>query len=152
MLFLLRLGCWLHSVSLTGGFLYGLPEILFDAALGWDQTSLTEPRMTSGRPEHLSLGPSGLPSWSWIGWKGCIMMSSSEPFEVISRTHGRTKQEISPTTDWFTSDDPNDRFPLKICSTWCRDRDNFADIGQPLPEGWSRCEASEAEDYGGIGL
>jgi hypothetical protein len=131
------------SRTFTGGFLYGLPEILFDAALGWDPVLLTKRRTKSDIDGHVSLGPSGLPSWSWIGWEGPFAMLSTEPYEIASKQKPNPRRrETSPLTEWCTSDQPDDPFPRKIRPTWLRDRDTFVDIGQPLPEGWSRYEAS----------
>jgi hypothetical protein len=45
------------SRTFTSGFLYGLPEIIFDAALGWDPVLLTKRRTKSDMDGHVSLGP-----------------------------------------------------------------------------------------------
>jgi hypothetical protein len=136
------------SRSFTGGFLYGLPESLFDAALGWDPVLLTNRRIRSSTPEHATLGPSGLPSWSWIGWEGPFAMLSTEPHEIASKQKPNPRrQETSPLTEWFTSDELDDPSPRRIRSTWLHDRDEFVDIGQPLLEGWSRHNSNDQYVY-----
>jgi hypothetical protein len=129
------------SRTFTGGFLYGLPEILFDAALGWDPVLLTKRRTSSKEAGHVKLGPSELPSWSWIGWEGPFAMLSTEPHEIASKQKPNPRRRgTSPLSEWFTSDDPDDPSPRRIWSTWLRDRDSFVDNRQPLLEGWSRHE------------
>ena len=127
------------SRTFTGGFLYGIPEMMFDAALGWDPTPVTTRRRKSDKPGHVTLGPSELPSWSWIGWEGSFKMRSTEPCEIASkRNPSLNRRETSPMVEWFTSDNPYDQSPRKIASTWLQDRDDFKDVGQPLLEGWDR--------------
>lgn len=134
------------SRTFTGGFLYGLPEILFDAALGWDPSFLTRRRKKSERSGHVELGPSALPSWSWIGWEGSFKMRSTEPCKIASKENPRpTRRETSPITEWFTSHTPNDQSPRKIVARWLQNRDRFEDVGQPLLEGWSRHDTGEAK-------
>lgn len=135
------------SRTFKGGFLYGLPEMMFDAALGWDPTPVTKRRLKSDKPGHVTLGPSELPSWSWIGWEGSFKMRSTEPCEIASkRNPSLNRRETSPLVEWFTSDDPNDQSPRKVASTWFQDRNDFKDTGQPLLEGWDRHKAKVVDN------
>lgn len=62
-----------------GGFLYGVPERLFEWGLCWtpdNATAEVRRRTPSTRPPESRLHPSELPSWSRVGWQGSIAMSS----------------------------------------------------------------------------
>lgn len=135
-----------YSRTFKGGFLYGLPEMLFDAALGWDSKRLMVRRRGNTDPSHVSLGPSALPSWSWMGWAGGFTLSSQEPCD-ISYMHRPTRsmREASPITDWYTSDSLEGQPRRKVNSTWLSDRDDFKDLGQALPEGWTRIAANDID-------
>lgn len=55
------------SQTFQGGFIHGLPELFFDAALLWQPESLAyDSTVSKHRPQA-----TGLPSWSWVGWHGC---------------------------------------------------------------------------------
>ncbi|KAI6766008.1 hypothetical protein HG530_007078 [Fusarium avenaceum] len=108
-----------------GGFLYGIPEMLFERGLG---------------PYDTQLIPSGLPSWSWLGWKGSVHPGYNEAIRVGG---GETIEESTPITEWYTSrspDDPPDRW-RRIKTTWYEKRDIYKDLTRPLPPGWVRHNA-----------
>jgi hypothetical protein len=52
-----------------GGFISGLPQMLFDAALLWQPYSPMRRRMPSSNTAKTT-GVVVLPSWSWVGWQG----------------------------------------------------------------------------------
>jgi hypothetical protein len=54
------------SRTFTGGFLYGLPEMMFDTALGWDAIGNMTKRVPS-QPGHRG---QDMPTWSWLSWRG----------------------------------------------------------------------------------
>lgn len=134
------------SRSFAGGFLYGIPENLFDRALGWrpfwPHTTLAR-RRPSNRPSHLNFASSGLPSWSWVGWKGLVTLG-----DETARINHRSSSisETIPITRWYTGESPttapHDR--REIQSSWYKQRSGWkkstADLDSPLPAGWSRHE------------
>lgn len=133
------------SRSFTGGFLYGIPETFFDRAIGWrpfwPHTVLTR-RKPSDRPSHLNFA-SGLPSWSWVGWKGLVTLG-----DEAARINHRSPSisETLPITQWYTgvspTTAPHDR--REIRSSWYQERSGWkksaADPTLPLPAGWTRHE------------
>lgn len=131
------------SRSFTGGFLYGIPETFFDRALGWrpiwPHTALTR-RKPSDRPSHLGIA-SGLPSWSWVGWKGLITLGD-EAARINHRSS--TISETLPITQWFTGESPTTppHERREIRSFWYDQRRNWkknaANLASPLPAGWTR--------------
>lgn len=128
------------SRSLTGGFLYGIPETFFDRAIGWrpfwPHTILTR-REPSDRPSHLKFA-SGLPSWSWVGWKGLVTLG-----DEAARINHRSPSisETLPITQWFIGKSPtiapHDRGEIR--SNWYKQRSGWkksaADPASPLPAG-----------------
>ena len=126
------------SRSFTGGFLYGLPEMLFDRALGWKpmwghinlRRRVQSDRPGSSRVSHLSL-----PSWSWIGWQGLVTNRYGEAARINDRQS--YIEETTPITEWYTSRSPSGSPLRRIRSTWFENRDSFKDFNKPLPAGWT---------------
>lgn len=135
------------SRSFTGGFLYGIPEMFFDRGLGWrgllqDNIDLRR-RKPSRKLRNSNFPESGLPSWSWVGWGGRVLINfyreeALQPFYPYP-THERFSETI-PTTEWFTSDslDTPQGKRRRIRSTWFENRDGYKDFSRPLPPGWTR--------------
>ena len=129
------------SRSFTGGFLYGLPEMFFERALGWTpywkHTNLRR-RAPSGRPTE-SRPPSALsslPSWSWVGWQGLVGMATyGEAARINSRQI--SIEETIPVTEWYTSSQPSGAPLRRIRSTWYENRDAWKNPTHPLPDGWT---------------
>ncbi|KAF6817070.1 hypothetical protein CMUS01_12164 [Colletotrichum musicola] len=124
-----------------GGFICGIPEMLFEAALSWRPTGQytnLRRRAPSNRPDSSQLHPSHLPSWSWIGWKGLVDVGMEE----VGPAHVRHAQirETMPITTWYASDSPKPSASGKrrIDSSWFRDRETYKDFERPLPPGWTR--------------
>lgn len=134
------------SRSFSGGFLYGLPEMMFDRALGWTpywgHTELRR-RKPSDPPIINRLPSSALPSWSWVGWQGLVNMGHGEAARINDRSP--REEETFPITEWYTSNSPIGSSRRKIKSSWFENRDAFKSITEPLPPGWTAHE-SEVED------
>ena len=127
------------SRSFTGGFLYGLPEMLFDRALGWKpywgHINLRR-RAQSDRPDSSRLSHLSLPSWSWIGWQGMVTHGYGEAARINDLDDWI--EETTPITEWYTSSSPSGSPLRRIRSTWFENRDSFKDFTKPLPAGWTR--------------
>jgi hypothetical protein len=120
------------SRTFKGGFLCGLPEAWFDAALMWNcnfygnilskkPDSILERRTLSGQPQS-SLPGAVLPSWSWIGWKsnGLRILIEEQGFELpesITALVERKKIITTPITKWFSHDTPNSKTKRPIQSS-----------------------------------
>ncbi|CAD6591381.1 MAG: hypothetical protein ASARMPRED_005364 [Alectoria sarmentosa] len=129
------------SRSFTGGFIYGLPEMLFDRGLGWrphwNHTNLRR-RVQSDRPSTSRLSHLSLPSWSWIGWQGMVTGGHGEAVRINDRQS--FIEETIPITEWYTSSSPSGSPLRRVRSTWFENRDAFKDFTKPLPTGWTRHE------------
>lgn len=131
------------SRSFPGGFLCGTPIMFFDRFLGWcpkEPTGRLRRRVASDRSPEDQLKPSGLPSWSWVGWRGSISLAADrrEPIQVYPTNHHQ--YETTPITEWYTGPSA-DTLPSKrrrIRSTWYENRDRYKDVNEPLPSGWTR--------------
>lgn len=53
---------------MSKGFLFGLPQHFFDAALLWVPTEHLGPRQDTTN----GVASCEFPSWSWVGWIGAI--------------------------------------------------------------------------------
>ncbi|KAK7416525.1 hypothetical protein QQX98_005129 [Neonectria punicea] len=137
------------SRSFTGGFLYGLPEMQFDRCLGWRPywgfTNL-ERRVKSDRPPESRLTPSGLPSWSWVGWQGLVNVA-----QETGRINPRVDriEETTLVTDWYTSNSPQALHLRRIRSVWYENREYNKDCTNPMPPGWTRHDISSLESFRG---
>lgn len=145
------------SRTFTGGFLYGLPEMFFDGALCWrcaelmsydygarDYIDCTIRRRSFSRdPKEGNFSAAALPSWSWIGWQGNIVIDDEEA--ILIERHITTFRETTPITEWFTGNSPNtpSKDRRRIRPTWFEDRARNKDLGRsgPLPPGWTRHDA-----------
>lgn len=99
--------------SFPGGFLYGIPELLFEWGLCWTPDHAAAElrrRKPSSRSPERRLHPSELPSWSWVGWQGSIAMSSrveDPPLHPgLHPTHAVVKCETLAIAQWFTGASP----------------------------------------------
>ncbi|TGO43108.1 hypothetical protein BHYA_0003g00620 [Botrytis hyacinthi] len=141
------------SRTFTGGFLYGIPEMFFERGLGWssfwEYSNLRRRKFSENfgkdRPSQ-----AGLPSWSWVGWRGLLNLSMyGEAARINDRLH-RIEETIS-ITEWYTSKSPSDlpENRRRIRSTWFENRDNYKDFAKPLPSGWSCHDAPDTGSFRG---
>ena len=130
------------SRTFSGGFLYGLPEMMIDRALGWKplwaHTNMRR-RNASGNPSHIGFTATDLPSWSWVGWQGLFSMGYGEPVRINDIKNWI--EEVTPITEWFTSNTPDVQHKRRIQSTWFGERERRKDPNQPLLDGWTRLPA-----------
>ncbi|KAK5635760.1 hypothetical protein RRF57_011472 [Xylaria bambusicola] len=122
------------SRTFEGGFLCGLPESCFDAALMWragEHSTPTRRRMTLKK--NSTALASLLPSWSWVGWHTPgLHMAEGENFRVTPFEACKTV----PITQWFTHESPHSDSKRPIESTWFRFRKNMEISPASLPPGW----------------
>ena len=135
----------IYSRFFEGGFLFGLPEMFFDIALGWNNPFNLRRRKHSLRTGSAS---SVLPSWSWIGWHGyihiCLFEEGFYGLYEGSPTH--------PITTWYASTTPDGKNKRRVKSSWFEKRELLKDFTQPLPSGWTRhpivdMEEEKMEDF-----
>lgn len=134
----------LLSRTFEGGFLYGLPETLFDRALGW-MCDGARRRVESDRPQHERLSSAGLPSWSWVGWQGDTFWPPYHDGEAARITNNRGEiEETIPITAWYTSSSPLTSDRRHIRATWFEKRDDWRHSSPSLPQDWTRNYAYES--------
>jgi hypothetical protein len=126
-----------------GGFISGLPQMFFDAALLWQPYAPLKRRKPF---ETVPATDSILPSWSWAGWQGnlhseswlacfnyIITQSGWSGGIIPSSTHSTVKWQLSTTVD-------SQRTPIIVSADEFRKKYSSAsdsDDAEPLPEGWS---------------
>jgi hypothetical protein len=139
------------SRSFEGGFLYGIPEMFFEHSHGWRPcgNGYLQRRIPSGRPIESRFESSGLPSWSWLGWKGSVDTRCQTAIRVASNyVSGEAYvEEAFPITEWYTSRLPTDpqEQRRRIRPTWFDKRDGYKDFINPMPPGWTCVAAPDNE-------
>lgn len=136
------------SRSFTGGFLYGLPEMMIDRALAWQpiwsHTNMRR-RVASGNPSHIGFTATDLPTWSWVAWQGVFTFRHGEAVRV--NDIGHDIDEVTPITEWSTSGAPSGQPLRRIRSTWFEERERRKDVSQPIAEGWTRYPAPTVGEF-----
>ncbi len=135
--------------TFVGGFISGLPQILFDSALLW------QPHRPMHRRSKKGTGPACLPSWSWVGWQGTINSESWRSGYDYLRKHADEYQEentsvwqpcswhTTSTVGWFYVGDTGDRHPVLVTGHEYRDQCSSSSTVLVLPEGWTRHSCKE---------
>ncbi|KAI1120699.1 heterokaryon incompatibility protein-domain-containing protein [Nemania abortiva] len=141
------------SRAFEGGFLpqYGLPETHFDRFLGWHPYwghSNLQRRVRSDRPRDAVIGPSELPSWSWVGWQGLIDIGTRYDATNFNARCPRIV-EIIPIVAWYTSESPTDPKPRKIRPIFLENIPKFKEVGNTLPPGWTRFDSQSRGEFRG---
>jgi hypothetical protein len=128
------------SRSFPGGFISGLPQMCFDAALLWQPWTPMIRRKAIGR----SASDAVLPSWSWAGWAGNM---NSESWRSAANYLFETDDEVNKgqqcswktisTVKWTYSVDLDSRHKeIKIPSAFANPQFEPPE-GGTLPLGWS---------------
>lgn len=139
--------------SFDGGFICGLPQMFFDAALLWQPYSPVKRRKAIRSKETL-------PSWSWIGWQGDLHSESwrsgynyikDNPDEALTslkdgrQTWEQTSWRTESTVHWSYSQTlESKRFPVVNSSQKYYAKDSLDDI--QVPGGWTR-EVHNGKSY-----
>jgi Heterokaryon incompatibility protein (HET) len=130
------------SHSFYGGFICGLPALFLDVALVWQPADTCERRIPSKSSNPTKMG---LPSWSWVGWKGKIdKWSWNCHYEYIkSKRLDKPERLSSPRTvplvqwysrPWNSTDLAAIQEPLELQELKKR---GLEGVGS-LPPGWRR--------------
>lgn len=137
------------SRCFSGGFLCGIPEMFFEAALSWQpqwEHSNLRRRVPSDRPDSSRLRPCSLPSWSWVGWEGLVDIGSHEAGPANPLAYWM--KETIPITTWYTFGSLTTMKKRRIKSSWLENRKAYKDIERPLPSGWTRHAVPEVAKPG----
>ncbi|KAI1173312.1 heterokaryon incompatibility protein-domain-containing protein [Nemania sp. FL0916] len=133
--------------SYEGGFLCGLPEAYFDAALLWSGPWPMCRRENSGG-NHSTL-QSALPSWSWIGWQANYVFMAEGQTLSLEEVDNKSACKTTPITQWFTHEFPNsDSKKRLIQPAWFNFRKDFNNSASSLPPGWAKKRANSKCNMG----
>ncbi|KAI0534397.1 hypothetical protein GGR58DRAFT_483006 [Xylaria digitata] len=121
-----------------GGFLCGLPETCFDAALMWAAKGGCRRRVNSERNHSALVSP--LPSWSWMGRRiDHLLMAPGEALSLDTGYYCIT----TPITRWFTHESLHSGLKRPIETTWFSFRERLETSSSSLPAGWVRKSTGE---------
>ncbi|KAK1961804.1 heterokaryon incompatibility protein [Colletotrichum sublineola] len=134
-----------------GGFLCGLPEMFFDAALLWQPLGDLMRREPVGKGTNLGHNDtSNLPTWSWVGWQGRLDFAGwATGNDFVASCSGwiaSTRQQTFPITKWYTSAGGSRHIDKRhIEVEWAAWRERYRDPGTQLPPGWTRRKRQKDE-------
>lgn len=147
--------------SFRGGFLCGLPQMRFEAALMWhcglrdDPSSLyvktfLEPRKHSVSQEY-TLPGAILPSWSWVSWRGnkLKLLGEEENYQLpktLSDAKYHPKYITAPITTWYSHDTPfsNDKRRIDSFSD-CKTNSHCPEF---VTQGWIKESCDLTKHFG----
>ncbi|KAK4449690.1 heterokaryon incompatibility protein-domain-containing protein [Podospora aff. communis PSN243] len=119
------------SKVFDGGFLFGMPEMCFDAALLWAvRRTNYEPRDDGDTASTLTV-----PSWSWMGWTGIDGFAWYDAFDHIKWALEGYWSSVRtlPLVEWYSGSGLTSK-PRVILNHWRK----YAGIGsRNLPPGWT---------------
>ncbi|KAL9109804.1 MAG: hypothetical protein Q9187_008121 [Circinaria calcarea] len=118
----------------NGGILWGIPEMFFDHCIIWAPQKVLRRR---GAHSHL-LSDNALPSWSWVGWEGEIVLLGAPLIYDNDPASDDQTVEIQPVVQWYKSSNPTSTL-LPVKNTYHFSQLTYANK-QPeeLPNGWAR--------------
>ena len=135
------------SSSMLGGFLFGLPQQFFDAALLW----VPKEKLTRREDMKSEVVKTAFPSWSWAGWKG----ASQSQINAFGLCHERSNpyqdyksriREIYPCVTWYKIDmDTLEK--VRVPNDYARFRDDGLNGTLTLPLGWSSYRDEDSHSY-----
>lgn len=142
----------LYNKVFTGGFLCGLPEMFFDAALLWHPSGDLKRRVPVETGKRYRFANDCLPSWSWVGWQGEVDFrgwdTGNEFVASCSGWIGLSRQQTTPVTTWYTSSDASGRAEKRrIEVAWSTWRERFKSPDSKLPPGWKKRRRRTSEDF-----
>ncbi|KAI2464148.1 HET-domain-containing protein [Annulohypoxylon bovei var. microspora] len=125
------------SNTYYGGFISGLPVLLFHIGLLWKPISVLNRRT----PKRSSENPC-LPSWSWAGWKGSIWCWTELTIDFVkkcsARGFGISVERVFPLVQWSWLGERTDDI-THIRDSWYEYKDQFwNNLSFPCPSGWTR--------------
>jgi hypothetical protein len=137
------------SRSFPGGFISGLPQMCFDAALLWQPWTTMMRRESALRPTANAV----LPSWSWAGWAGNM---NSESWRSAANYLFETDDEVNAgqqcswktfnTVKWtYSVDLTSRRKEIRIPPEFTHEQIKPFD-GAKLPPGWSAKAATNGSE------
>ncbi|KAK1993918.1 heterokaryon incompatibility protein [Colletotrichum falcatum] len=135
-----------YAKVFKGGFLYGLPEMFFDAALLWQP----EGDLVRREPVETNASPGvnaarSLPTWSWVGWQGRLdfeeWATGNDFVASCSGWIAPTRQQTFPITKWYASSGGSgEADKRRIEVEWAAWRERYRDPAKQLPAGWTRAK------------
>lgn len=113
-----------------GGLNYGHPEIFFDISLTWTANFGITRRIV---PADVSPDQYNLPSWSWMGWRGCIGFVVDAEYDLhVPRRDGFTES----ITEWFAMRSPSTSDMRPVNCRWHHYKTLFQDDPSHVLDGW----------------
>lgn len=136
------------SKTFVDGIVCGLPAMFLDVALLWESHEACMKRRLPIQMQDEAT--TVLPSWSWMGWKGRIDISSwKSGNDYLLHTMSGGQTHTIPTVVWHVRESVETDL-IRVESTWCKYRTAIEEHGQTeVPDGWTRHHISFKDLVGG---
>jgi hypothetical protein len=121
------------SYQFEGGFLCGLPVVLFDIALLWRSQGALTRRISSGRSSSKSF----LPSWSWAGWHGRLDLWAWVCLDDHIKIPCLHIEQTIPIQQWYSRECLGSE-PVPIGNNWNPYKGRFLAFDTTPPQGQYR--------------
>jgi hypothetical protein len=119
--------------SFPNGFLFGVPELLFDIGLLWSRLKPLKRRK-------------GFPSWSWVGWSGEIHFIVGA-YAWTPDAEYPFKLQMFPVVEWKKVQIQR-QAQLRIDNSYHLYQQMALDPETVLPEGWTRSTEFSEDKHG----
>lgn len=120
-----------------GGLLWGIPEMFFDHCITWKPFGALRRRKRDSDSSRVSR----LPSWSWVGWEGYVILQGFRPSIYRSFDVNYGYDELQPMVEWYKSKTSNAvasvRFPVRNTFHSIVSAHQHKDQ-EACPEGWTK--------------
>ena len=132
------------SPALGGGFVSGLPIAFFDIALLWQPEDKIFRRVARDPKKNHCL-----PSWSWAGWSGDVILDVGSASDFIrnspGRTHSSRQRRITRILSWKhheTTESPGTPIDASILASKCAWLEGRIESAP----GWTKHSTSESPE------
>ena len=127
------------SKNFIGGFYCGIPVMFFDLALHWRPIHSLTRRLPSDSHSAYCL-----PSWSWVGWRGQVLLDKDAAnwYNHDSFIRGKHENFMRPTkttslVQWYgVALATGAKWPIRSC--WSIYQNLYMDMKTEPPPGWTR--------------
>ncbi|KAH7319602.1 heterokaryon incompatibility [Stachybotrys elegans] len=121
------------------GFLFGIPEFIFDMGLLWDYRRRGAQSRSGVGWEN---GSNSFPSWSWISYKG----SHLQTFWYPDFSYPQPSTVTFPLVKWKKQEKATGAWK-DIDNSYHRVRKHFENPEAPIPDGWTKHENGDEPPY-----
>ncbi|KAF2443786.1 HET-domain-containing protein [Karstenula rhodostoma CBS 690.94] len=127
------------------GLNHGHPDMFFDISLLWEPELEVSRR---GSPHDAPTEERYMPTWSWMGWHGCLEFLHDDEYEW---NWAPKNGIVEPVAQWFAFQQSASSMRPITCD-WHKYKMLARADAFCIPDGWTRIKDSPDEDFFEIGV